>query len=38
MAVHAGSHEGLILGAQHRAEKVVISNRVRCLGMLERLL
>ena len=38
MSVHAGSHEGVILGTQHRAEKVVVSNRVRCLGMLERLI
>lgn len=35
--MHAGSHEGMILEAQHSTEKVVTPNRVGCLGMSERL-
>lgn len=35
--VHAGSHEGMILGVQHRTEKVVTPNRVGYFGMSERL-
>lgn len=31
--MHAGGHEGMILGAQHSTEKVVTPNRVGCLGI-----
>lgn len=36
--VHVGNHEGIILGAQHKTEKVVIPTRVGYLGMSEKLM